>query len=158
MKNTWSRKEISAITGIPDRRVLFYTEQLMLPGFNTATGRGTAREYSVSDLFYMLLIKELDSIGLSLVRIRTFIMHLHFMQMHGKQLFIDGRFTDEPMVAVISPFPKEHALSPTSKNYNEEFDVQWFPGLAGETEIKLSINKSSQIVINLNEIFKKAQL
>lgn len=154
----WTRKEIARITGIPDRRVLFYSEQKILPGFNTATGRGTARLYSVTELFYLLLVKELDAIGLSLVRIRSIITYLHFAQMKGLNLFVNGEFTKETVIVIISPSPKEHALSPDSKNFSEEFDMKLVIEPTESETITLGVDEASQIVLNLNAVYGKAQL
>lgn len=153
----WTRKEIAEITGIPYRRVLFYTEHQILPGFNTATGRGTARLYSVTDLFYLLLVKELDAVGLSLVRIRSLITFLHYAQMKGLNLFVNGEFTEETVIAIISPSPKEHALSPESKNFGAEFDIKLVIEPTQSETITLDVNEASQIVLNLNAVYDKAQ-
>lgn len=158
-KDSWTRKEVSEITGIPDRRLLFYSEQNILPGFKKTVGRGTPRSYSIKDIFYLLLIKELDVLGLSLTKIRALILYLYVAQMDGSpinpkvKIFVNGQFTKESMVIVLSPNPAVHALSPDSKNYNEEFEVQL---ITGTTEISLMADRPSQIIINLNQVFKKA--
>jgi hypothetical protein len=153
LMETFTRKQISDITKIPDRRVLFYSEQNILPGFKKAVGRGKARIYSVKDLFYLLLMKELDALGLSLSKIRGLILLLEVWTTMGKlRLWVNGKFTDEPVTLVIAPMPDIHGLDPTSKNYGEEFNVQIVKGL----EVKIPVDGPSRIVVNLNRVFKKA--
>jgi DNA-binding transcriptional MerR regulator len=156
MDKSYSRREVAEITGIPDRRVLFYTEQpFLLASVKTNVGRGISREYDVEAIFYLLLIKELDAVGLSLGRIRTLIAYLRVSQLKGMKLFVDGEFTKERLVLVLFLNPEHHALSEASEGYREEFDVRLITGTSAE--ITLSADKSSQLVLNLNEIFRKAR-
>lgn len=148
MKDRWIRKEVVELTEIPDRRVLFYTEQNILPGFQKTVGRGTPRTYSIVDIFYLLLLKELNALGLSLTPIRAIILFLHMKA----ELWKSGTFTKEPVVLIISLNPKEHVLHPDAQGYNEEFDIQV---VRGSKEIKLLADSTSKIVVNLNEIFAK---
>ncbi len=154
LKTTWTRRDVARITGIPDRRVLFYTEQLVIPDFRPSVGRGTPRQYSIMDLFYFLLIKELDSLGLSLTRIKGIIYLLHARQLfNDKKLWISGTFTEEPTIMIISLYPEDHMQSTDSEtHYPDEF---YFSIVPGSTEIKLKADRPSQIVINLNKIFKR---
>lgn len=153
MKETWTRKEVAEITGIPDRRVLFYTEQpLLLPGVKKDTGRGTARLYTIESIFYLLVIKELSELGLSLTQIRLIVTMIvaseqkPFLKMKGYpefELWENGKFTKTPVIMVIaSDDSKPHSI-------NMGFVV-------GEIKVKLKADKSSQIILNLNEIFNKA--
>jgi len=68
-----TRKQVSIITGIPDRRVLFYTEQGILKDFNKNTGRGSARHYSEHDVHILNIIKRLSVIGFELKKIKEII-------------------------------------------------------------------------------------
>jgi hypothetical protein len=159
---TWTRKEVSKITGITDRRILFYSEQNILPGFKKAVGRGTARAYSVQDIFYLLLLKELNALGLSLTSIREIIMFLWKssvgllqIKKKGVQVWKNGAFTKKPVYLVISMHPKLQISSPDSKSCNEELEMQL---AAGSEDIPLHADRSSTIVINLNKVFEKAGL
>jgi len=169
-KNTWTRNEVSKIIGIPDRRVLFYTEQNMLPGFNTAVGRGTSRAYSRREIFYLLVVKELQSLGLPLSRIRAIIMALHAKTfrfapgsrpttgwMAGASIWENGTLANGPFIMVVwlPKGPEEHALSPTSKGYDSELFLEIHPG---STKVTVTADRPSKIVVNLNEIFNKARL
>lgn len=158
-KTTWTRKEVSRITGIPDRRVLFYTEQpFLLPFVKKETGRGTAREYNVKDIFCLLLVKELDSLGLSLTRIRL-ILHTIWMAdssdidefpirqpgaLPKLNLWPGGKFTDVPIIMLITPDHKK----PESVGLGF---------VTGDREVTIKADNSSQIIVNLNLIFKEAK-
>jgi hypothetical protein len=167
MPNTWTRKEVARITGLSDRRVLFYTEQNVLPLFTVAVGRGTAREYSRRDIFYLMLLQELQDLGLSLSKIRLIIMALHIKTfrftggppppMAGPSIWKDGTLAEGPFIIVISlpQGPEEHHLSPDAKGYDSEVFLQVF---AGSPEITVLADRPSKIVINLNQVFSKAAL
>ncbi|MCX5804306.1 MAG: MerR family transcriptional regulator [Proteobacteria bacterium] len=168
MKNSWTRKEAAEITGLPDRRVLFYTEQFVLPGLYTPVGRGTARKYSLKHLFYLSVVEELNSLGLSLTRIRAIILALHtetldfsnapeIKKFHEPHIWVDGTLTKKPTMMVISipQSPEEHVLSPDAKNYDSEVFLQVY---TGSTKITLLVDRPFKIVINLNKIFNKLKL
>ncbi len=154
MKTTWTRKEVAKITGIPERRVLYYTEQpLLIPGVKTDVGRGTAREYDQKAIFYLLLIKELDSVGLSLSVIRSLVKAIWLktmdrptdMEFMGKKLdlWVNGKFTEKPIILIIS-------LNDEGKGFS--FGIE-----EGKTEITIRVDRT-KIVLNLNQIFKKSGL
>jgi DNA-binding transcriptional MerR regulator len=151
---------------MPDRRVLFYTEQNMLPGFQTAVGRGASREYSLREIFYLLVVKELQSLGLPLSRIRLIIMALHVKTLRsasgplsenlGRPIWKDGTLAKGPIIMVVS-FPKgpeEHALHPRAKGYEDELFLEFH---FGSTKIEIDVDRPSKIVANLQEIFSKAR-
>lgn len=157
-KTTWTRKEVSRITDIPTRRVLFYTEQpFLLPFVNKATGRGTAREYNIEDIFYLLLVKELDSLGLSLTRTRLVVqtirsaaaqddttLPLLASMLPKLALWEKGTFTKTPIVVSIV-------------TDNDQPDSVTMGLSTGETKVRIKADVSSQIILNLNLIFKKAK-
>lgn len=153
MKDTWTRKEVAEITGIPDRRVLFYTEQpLLLPGIKTDTGRGTARAYGLESIFYLLLIKELSALGLSLTRIRLIINSIQAATMEPRlympgfpefKLWHGGKFTETSVIIVID----------TEDSEETEISLQY---ILDKAEVNIKLDKPSQIIINLNKIFEKA--
>ena len=155
MRKTYSRKEVAEITGIPERRVLFYTEQpLLLPSVKTDVGRGIAREYDAEAVFFLLLVNELAGLGFSLSRIRLLLTYLRLSVLKGKKLFVEGTFTKEPLVLSVSLSPN-HALAEGSHGYEDELDVSWVESsVAG---ITVNSNKLSQVVINLNEIFRRGR-
>lgn len=170
MKESWTRKEVAEITGIPERRVLFYSEQTMLPGLDGAVGRGTARKYYLKHLFLLSVIKELDLIGFSLARIKQVIILLYVQTLNplaGRgmktierlpTIWVDGTFTKEPVIMLISlaRTPAEHRLSPDSKNYNNEMFLDFTDG---SDEIKaLAAKHPASIVLNLNKIFNNLGL
>lgn len=69
----YTRKQLSEIVGIPDRRVLFYSEAGMLPCVRLQSGRGNAREYTDHDAHILLIIKRLSKIGFELRKINEII-------------------------------------------------------------------------------------
>ncbi len=152
-KTTWTRKDVSEITGIPDRRLLFYSEQNVIPGFieKKTVGRGTPRSYSIEDIFYLMLIRELDALGLSLARIKSVIIFLHVMK--HQELWVNGRFTKEEKIMIISLQPRHHTAAEGTQAHKEDFDMTW---VSGSSSIKMTADRPSMIVVNLNEIFKKA--
>lgn len=68
-----TRKQVSIVTNIPERRVLFYTEQGMLKDFAKSTGRGFARDYSQEDVLLLNIINRLSKIGFSLNKIKEIV-------------------------------------------------------------------------------------
>lgn len=168
LKDTWTRREIAEITGIPDRRVLFYTEQNILPGFFGAVGRGTARKYSRRDLFYFLVVKELDRLGLSLSRIKLIIVALHLrtltpaetgfsIQFSEPKIWVDNTLIKTPVIMVVS-LPQEHgepSLSPEARDYDSSVFLQL---QIGSEAVVIQSDRSSQLVLNLNRIFNKAEI
>lgn len=168
MEATWKRKEAAEITGIPDRRILFYTEQNMLPGMFAAVGRGASRVYTLKHLFFLAVIKELDALGFSLARIRPVIISLFAKTISftdstaptvltKPKIWVNGTFTKEPVIMVISipQGPEEHALSPESEGYNNELFIL-FPD--GSTKVKVLAERPSSIILNLNKIFNSLGL
>lgn len=67
------RKQVSEMTGIPERRILFYTESGLLPSMKRDTGRGISREYSSHDVHILSIVKRLSVIGFSLKTIKEII-------------------------------------------------------------------------------------
>lgn len=80
---TWSRKQVAEITGIPERRVLFYTEQQILPGFNIATGRGNSREYSLDDIFCLAVANEITASGVGLSKVKPMMTTIYGKFLNG---------------------------------------------------------------------------
>ncbi|MBA2881906.1 DNA-binding transcriptional MerR regulator [Desulfosalsimonas propionicica] len=81
----WSRKKVSEITGIPDRRVLFYTEQPgILPEIEQKVGSGYAREYTLKDIIVLAFVRELNLCGFSLSRIKEFLFHIRDPEIESK--------------------------------------------------------------------------
>ena len=69
MKNMFSPKDVQAITGIPARRIKFYSDAKLLSLRDQNPGRGRGREYSRQNVFELFLIQALDAIGVMLSRI-----------------------------------------------------------------------------------------
>jgi len=147
-KDTWTRKEVAEITGIPDRRILFYTEQPgLLLGMKTDTGRGTAREYSIGSIFYLLIIKELSSLGLSLAKIKSIIWRIRAEKL--LESWRDGEFAGKTIVMVIVP---------NDDNTNSALSASMHTLSSGDADFNLVADRPSQIIINLNKVFEKAKL
>lgn len=69
MDRVFSPKAVQAITGIPARRIKFYSDAKLLSLKDNHPGRGRGREYSRQNVFELFLIKALDAIGVMLSRI-----------------------------------------------------------------------------------------
>lgn len=157
LKDTWTRKEVAEITGIPDRRILFYTEQpLLLPGVKRDTGRGTARVYDIESVFHLLLIKELSSLGLSLAKIRLVLLAIRAAASPGLpdqeerfglpelKLWENGQFTKTPVIMSISTDDTSDGVS--------------MGVVIGDQDVHVRVDRPSQIILNLNLIFNKANI
>jgi DNA-binding transcriptional MerR regulator len=140
MEKTWSRKQVSEITGLSDRRVLYYSERGMLLGLKKNVGSGTSREYSIFEIYDLLLIRELDRLGLSPSRMRGIIDSFH--QTKDKWWLFD-KFIDKPFLIIIT----------LSDSDNEGFI---FGYRIGSDVITTLADHISTIVINLTKLFKKA--
>lgn len=69
MTKVFSPKDVQAITGIPARRIKFYSDAKLLSLRDQNPGRGRGREYSRQNIFELFLIKALDATGVMLSRI-----------------------------------------------------------------------------------------
>ncbi len=69
----YRRKQVEEITGIPARRIQFYTDQGVLPSVEKATGRGREREYSRDDVFRLAVVNEFFYMGIQLSTIKVFL-------------------------------------------------------------------------------------
>lgn len=69
MAKTFSPKDLQEITGIAARRIKFYSDCKLLSLREQNPGRGRGREYSRQNIFELLFIKTLDSLGIMLSRI-----------------------------------------------------------------------------------------
>lgn len=69
----YRRKQVEEMTGIPARRIQFYTEQGLLPMVDTATGRGKEREYSLDDVSRLSIIKGMAELGITLSMIKVYL-------------------------------------------------------------------------------------
>lgn len=79
MKENYRKRDIEEITGLPARRVQFYTENIpVTPKENP--GRGYERLYSDSNLFEFLIIKELAGLNVELSNIKWIMSFLHKMK------------------------------------------------------------------------------
>lgn len=150
MKSSYTRKEVADITGIPDRRVLFYTEQPgLLPGIQRAVGRGNAREYTLKSIFYLLLINELGELGVSLSIARHVVNFLDVGSMKNSPVSWsmnlwnpDGSFTDIPHVLIIAPEKGEQTVT--------------ISPVVGQTDVIVRADHPSKLVVNLNLVMAKA--
>lgn len=66
MTKKYTRKEISEIVGIPDRRVEFYTNQGVLSEGFWKVGRGIPRKYSQINIVELFIVKKLSANGVDL--------------------------------------------------------------------------------------------
>ncbi len=64
------RKQVEKITGIPARRIQFYTDSGLLKLAEQTPGKGNERKYRREDILTLLVISELSKYGMSLAKIR----------------------------------------------------------------------------------------
>ena len=69
MTRDFSPKDLQEITGIAARRIKFYSDCKLLSLREQNPGRGRGRKYSRQNIFELLFIKTLDSLGVMLSRI-----------------------------------------------------------------------------------------
>jgi len=157
--NTYTRKQVAKITGIPERRVLFYTEQpFLIKGIEKKTGRGVARLYGEEQILCLLVIKELSYWGMALDRIERITGYLFNWPEIGKEMGInfadnypskvklwrDGKFTEKEVVMSIIP-DDDNPEQLEINLYEEEFD--------GKREAE----SSAAMILNLSKIYSKAK-
>lgn len=137
-----TRKQAAQATGVPERRILFYSDQLMFPGVYLPVGRGHSREYKIHDLFYLMVIRDLSKLGLSLSNIRPALQHLDLVK---NILWIDEKTIRKPayLVLVIS---------------EETGDAERWEVVIGEKDIGAIAKRSAQVILNLNAVFGKLKL
>lgn len=71
MNKKYIRKMVEQATNIPARRIQFYTDAGLIKLGEQHTGRGKERHYSKIDMLRLLIIKELDKIGITLATIKS---------------------------------------------------------------------------------------
>ncbi len=64
------RKQVEKITGIPARRIQFYTDSGLLKLAEQTPGKGNERKYHRTDILALLIIAELSKYGMSLAKIK----------------------------------------------------------------------------------------
>lgn len=70
-------KTVSSVVGVSLRQIQYWDEQgFIRPSIHPASGRGSKRVYSFSDLVKLKVVKNLSDHGLSVRRIRTCLRHL----------------------------------------------------------------------------------
>ena len=163
MMPPFTRKDVAKITGLSDRRVLFYTEQNVLPDVAVTVGRGNAREYSRLDIFYLTLLQELKVLGLSLSSIRRIIGALgrkigdnpQLLGFSGEENGPGAGFTRIHRFLVIS-FMQGPDGNPGSgsKEYSGKL-LLYFP--EGSTDLAALSGEPAKIVVDLNPVFKKVR-
>jgi DNA-binding transcriptional MerR regulator len=67
------RNEVEQIIGVPTRRIKFYTDQGVLPGFKSDTGRGYERKYSKTDIFILSIVRDMAKDGFPLSHAKALI-------------------------------------------------------------------------------------
>ena len=70
MPQIYIRKKVEEITGIPARRIQFYTDSGLISLEDRHTGRGRERKYTKRNLLELLIIKELSRLKVELSQIR----------------------------------------------------------------------------------------
>lgn len=74
---SYTKKQISDISGLSPRLVQFYTEEgLILPEKNSGKGRGNIRQYSKKSLIDFLIIKELANYGITKTKMKAFLKYI----------------------------------------------------------------------------------
>jgi DNA-binding transcriptional MerR regulator len=69
----YTRKQVEKFTGIPARRIQFYTESGLLALENPHPGKGKGRQYSKKDIFRLLIIGELGKHKIELSHIKKIV-------------------------------------------------------------------------------------
>jgi DNA-binding transcriptional MerR regulator len=77
VKESYTKKEVSDITGLPYRNIQFYTEQaVVVPEVEAAGGRGKFRRYSNRDLASFIIAGELAYYGMTVAEIRDIVFSI----------------------------------------------------------------------------------
>lgn len=155
---TYTKKQISEISGLSLRLVQFYTEEgLVLPEKNSGQGRGNVRIFSKRSLLDFLVIAELGHYGITKKKIAEFLEVFRNKPIF-KHYFEDPKFKSDRLFGLFFKDlnSNEVFISHISLSENEK-TLLYF----NEIEKMLSPNNikdfSSLIVINLGELFKKAE-
>ena len=72
----YRRKEVEQITGIPARRIQFYSDSGLLHLVEASPGRGRERKYSRDNVLEFLIIKELSKYRIELSEIKRIMIEL----------------------------------------------------------------------------------
>jgi hypothetical protein len=114
--------------------------------------------YDIESVFHLLLIKELSSLGLSLARIRLVLSAIRAAASPGLpdqeerfglpelKLWENGQFTKTPVIIILS-------MDDTSDSVSMGFAIG-----DGDQDVHVRVDRPSQIILNLNLIFNKANI
>ena len=100
MAKKYTRKEISKIVEIPDRRIEFYTNQGVLSAGFWKIGRGIARQYSQQNILELFIIKKLNLNGIALATSKM-ILHKLVDYATFRRMFSDSGDIDTKKIAPI---------------------------------------------------------
>jgi len=148
METKYLRRDIKRITGLPDRRIQFYSDSGVL-GELTSPGRGNERVYSRDDLFKFMIIAELRLYGIEISKI--------------KKIFSRQSEQAEEFLKITGFFNSEYQNGRTNSYIviYANGEVRFIPGVAGgwkgdeKTFNRFFEKISSAVVINLGVIARK---
>ncbi|MCZ6548128.1 MAG: MerR family transcriptional regulator [Deltaproteobacteria bacterium] len=97
-------KTVSRVVGVSLRQIQYWDEQGFIhPSIRPASGRGTKRVYSFSDLVKLKVVKNLSDHGLSVRRIRTCLLYLKNYSLSGKSPALSLKYlTDGKKIFVLT--------------------------------------------------------
>lgn len=162
----YRRKQVEEMTGLPARRIHFYTDQGLLPAVEKSTGRGIERKYSKDDVFRLAIIREMAELGLALQAIKTFLMEEEKTKAYYKALgveyferisfksfsqgqrcfFVNERMSDDSQVfAILTP-----------RELQDRLKRHFLIGQGEITDNGVGTDLvTSQVIIDLGNIFSK---
>jgi DNA-binding transcriptional MerR regulator len=136
MKNSYTKKEVAEITGLPYRNVQFYTEQgVVVPEVEEAGGRGKFRRYSNRNLVSFIIAGELASYGMTVGEMRKIVLTIRqFWEVPNVQ----EKIKDEKILSFFSSMLVQLQIGKT-KDKTKIFELRLGVDNKGEPLIKFSI-------------------
>ena len=96
MGKSYTKREVSEHTGLPPRKVQFYTETgIIIPDIDDAKGKGKNRKYSFDNIIEFLMCKELTDCGVRLEIIKSILKHVAESRKRGQKWWIDRKKREE---------------------------------------------------------------
>lgn len=129
MKDSYTKKEVAEITGLPYRNIQFYAEQgVVVPEIEQAGGRGKFRRYSNRNLMAFIIAGELAQYGVTVGEIRKIILSfLPFWEMKVPG-DTSGTFEKVPDGKVLSLFSEITFTLRIGRTKDNTQVVQWRVG------------------------------
>lgn len=101
MNKKYTRKQVTEIVKIPDRRIELYTNEGFFTGLKKRVGRGIARQYSEQNILELFIAKKLNLNGIALSTAKAIIHKLAGYMLFRRMFNDSGDFDIKRIETII---------------------------------------------------------